>query len=237
MIFLFIVLEGLLFIGLIFMFRKILTQNVASATKHLDELNQDYTNKEKEINRQLEEVKQKSDQIIKQAQDEAEKLRVQTIKEAQAEQDKIISQARTQSEEIIQQADKSRQTLIAELEERIAKQAITKACELIQNTLPEQFKKEVHTHWVEELIKDGFSQLERLHIPQDVQEIKITSAFALTDGQRQILIKKLKSILDIDIKLKEEVDPKVVAGLIITMGSLVLDGSLKNKIQEQAKSA
>jgi len=31
------------------------------------------------------------------------------------------------------------------------------------------------------------------------------------------------------------VDPKVVAGIVITIGSLVLDGSFKNKIQEKAR--
>jgi F0F1-type ATP synthase delta subunit len=236
MLFLFILLQVVIFIGLIFMFRRIMTQNVASATRHLDELNQEYTNKEKEVNRLLEEAKQKSIQLIKEAQADAEKLRAQVTQETQEEKDRVINQARTQSEEIMQQAEKSRQALLGELEERISKEATTKACELIQNTLPEKFKQEVHTHWLEELIKEGFSQLERLHVPQDVNTVKITSAFALDSEQRQALAKKLKSILGREMSIKEEVDPKVVAGLIISIGSLVLDGSLKNRIQEQAKN-
>ncbi len=40
-----IVLQVLIFGGLILVLRKILTQNVVLATKHLDELNQDYTKK------------------------------------------------------------------------------------------------------------------------------------------------------------------------------------------------
>jgi hypothetical protein len=199
-------------------------------------LDNDYTKKEKEINRQLEEVKQKSRELMLKAQEEAEVLKAQIIKETEEEKEKILHQARIQGEEMVQQAEKSRQALILELEERIAKEAVHKATESIQNILPEQFKKDVHTHWVEEQIEKGFGHLERLHIRQDIHEIKITSAFDLSEEQRKVLSKKLKEILGRDIALKEEVDPKVVAGLIITIGSLVLDGSLKNKIQEQAKN-
>ena len=230
-----ILLQLLIFMGLIFMFRRIMTQNVVSATKHLEELDNDYTKKEKEINRQLEEVKQKSRELMLKAQEEAEGLKTQVVKETEEEKEKILHQARIQGEEMMQQAEKSRQALISELEERIDKEAVHKATESIQSILPEQFKKDVHTHWVEEQIEKGFGNLERLRIPQDIEVIKVTSAFELAEEQRKILSKKLKEALGRNITLQEEVDPKVIAGLVITIGSLVLDGSLKNRIQEQAK--
>ncbi|MFH1640728.1 MAG: F0F1 ATP synthase subunit delta [Candidatus Omnitrophota bacterium] len=227
----------LISIGLIFMFRRIMTENVVSATKHIDALNQDYARKEEEINRQLEQIKQQSQEIISKARNEAEDYKAEMLKTTQEERDAIIKQARNQSEAIIQQADKSRNLLLLELDERIEKAAIDKACELIEYTLPEQFKQDVHTHWVEELIESGFDQLKHLRIPQDTKEVKITSAFSLTEAQRKSLIKKLKEILSRDdVSLKEEVDPKIVSGFLISLGSLVLDGSLKNKIQERARS-
>ena len=106
---------------------------------------------------------------------------------------------------------------------------------LIEETLPEQFKQDAHAHWVEDLIKSGFSELERLHIPPDMQEARIISAFALNEEQKRGINKRLKDALGREIAVKEEVDPKVVAGLIITMGSLVLDGSLKNRIRQKAR--
>jgi len=226
-----------IFAGLIFVLRRMLTKNVTDATRHLEELNQDYTKKEEEVNRQLEDTRVKSQNILKEAQEEAAKLRAQITKEAESERDKILEQARTQNDTIIQQAEKSRQALISELEERIERESVNKACELMQVTLPEQFKQDVHLHWVEELIGNGFSKLEHLQLPEDIQEIKITTAFPLTEEQRKDLSKKLKDVLGYETVLKEEIEPKVIAGLIITIGSLVLDGSLKNKIQEKTKGA
>ncbi|MCM8789963.1 MAG: F0F1 ATP synthase subunit delta [Candidatus Omnitrophica bacterium] len=231
-----ILFQLVIFAVLIFTFRKVMTKNIIVATRHIEELNRDYAKKEQEIDHQLQETKLKAESIIKAAQQEAQNLKIQTIKEAENERDKIVGQARAQSIEIIQQADKARQALLQEIEERIDKEAVNKACLLLEDTLPEEFKQNVHLHWVEELIANGFSQLERLRIPQDLQEIKITSAFALNTEQRKSLFKKLNEVFGREITLKEEVDPKVVAGLIISMGSLVLDGSLKNKIKEKAKS-
>jgi F0F1-type ATP synthase delta subunit len=230
-----IVLQLLIFTGLIFIFRRIMTQNVVMATRHLDELSHDFNLKEEDLNRQLQEAKLKTQELIARAQEEAEKLKMEIIKGAEEERDKIIKNSRTHAEEIIQQADKSRQLLLSELDDRIAKEATNKAFELIQNTLPENLKKTVHTHWVEDLIENGFSKLERLHIPEGMKEAKVTSAFNLTDDERKKLSKKIKDSLGEGITLKEEIDPKVVAGIVISIGSLVLDGSLKNKIKEKTQ--
>ncbi len=231
-----IVIQILVFLGLIWMFRRILSQNVTSATKHLEELSQEYTRKDKELNQQLQSEKQKSQELLEKSRQEAEKIKTQMIQEAERERDRILKQAHTQNDEIIQQAEKTRHVLLSEINESIAKEAINKACELIQLTLPESFKQEVHTQWIEELIQNGFSQGERLSVPRDLQEVRVISAFSLRDSQRKGLLSKLKEALGREVMLKEEVDTKVIAGLVIMMGSLVLDGSLKHKIKEQAKS-
>ena len=230
-----VLLQIIIFGGLIFILRKILNQNVILATKHLDELNQDYSKKEQEIQKRLDDLKQKTNEILSKAQVEAQQFKETTIKQAETERDDILSKARVKGEEMMKQADKARQVLISEIDERIAKEAVSKACELTHCVLPEEFKQIVHTHWLNELIKNGFDQLERLSVAEDIHEINIKSAFDLNEEQRRLLSKKIKEVLSRDIALKETTDPNMVAGVIITIGSLVLDGSFKNKIQEQAK--
>jgi F0F1-type ATP synthase delta subunit len=230
-----IILQLIIFGGLIFMLKRILTNNIVSATQHIDSLNQDYTKKIEDLNKREEETQGKAQEILGKSQDEADKLKSQIIKDTEIERDRIIKRARAQGEEMIQQADKSRQSLISEMEERIARGAVNKACDLIQVVLPEEVKKSAHAQWVEDVIKGGFNKLERLRIPEDVREVNITSAFPLTGDQHKALLRALKEILDRDVTLKEDADPKLVAGLVISIGSLVLDGSLRNKIKEQAE--
>jgi F0F1-type ATP synthase delta subunit len=225
----------ILFVGMVVMFRKIMTQNIDSATHHIDELNQDYIKKDEDINRRWEEVNQKADEIIRKAQSEGEKTKMDLINAGQSEKEQILKAARAKSEEMVAQADKSCQALLSEIEARIAKEAMNKAVGLIHDVLPDKFKQIVHNEWVDGLISGGFSHLNNISIPDNVSEVLVKAAFPLTAAQRSGLIQKLSSVLKRTVTLKEEVDPKLVAGLIITIASLVFDGTLKNKIMEKAR--
>ena len=231
----FIIFQVIVFAGLIYFLRKIMTQNVISATQHIDELNQDYTKKDEDINRRWEEVNQKADELLRKAQSEGEKTKMELIDAGQAEKEQLLKNARVKCEEMVAQADKSCQALLAEVDERIAREAMSKAVGLIHDVLPDKFKQIVHNEWVEGLISGGFSHLNNIAIPDNVSEISVKAAFPLTAAQRQELTQKLSSVLERPVTLKEEVDPKLVAGLIITIASLVFDGTLKNKIMEKAR--
>lgn len=227
----------LVFVFLVLLLVKILKQHLVQETRHLDELNQDYLKKEEEAEEHLAEAKQKAQETIHQAQQDAERIKEEIVSKMQEEKERVIAVARQQAQDIVQQAEKTRQMLLAEINDRVAKEAIVQACNLIQDTLPEQFKRDVHEHWIQELIKSGFLSLERHRIPADIQEVGITSAFPLGEEQKKSLLKNLKDVLKREIRIKESVDSKIVAGMIIQIGDLVLDGSLKNRIQERSISA
>ena len=229
-----VIFQLLFFAGIAILFRKVMTKDVQSATKHLDQMGEEYNEKERHLNKQIEEVKLQSEELIRQAQAEADKLKADMLKQAEAEKENILNQARSRGEEMIQQADKSRTLLITEMEQRIAKEATKRACELIQGALPEEFKRTVHSHWIEDLIKNGLAQAERLHIPQDVTEAHIATPFSLSHEQKESLSRKMKEALGRELSLKEEINPALIAGISISLGSIVLDGSLKNKILEEA---
>jgi F0F1-type ATP synthase delta subunit len=148
-----------------------------------------------------------------------------------------VEEARAKAAEVMKQAEKSRDQFLAEMDERVTKESIVRTCELIQDTLPEEFKKLVHSQWVSELTKSGFDKLAKLNLPEDIKEVKISTAFELSEPERVPLHKKIREIVGKDAAITEEVTPKVVAGIVIAIGSLVLDGSLKNKIQEKARAA
>ena len=223
-----------IFVGLIIVFRRILARNVISATKHIDELNQEYDRREKEAAKKLEEAKEKSQEIISKAVGEAEAKKEEILKEAEKEKSDILKEAREQGETIVKQADKSCEQIISELDQRIAKEAIKKASELIQNALPEELKLTAHSQWVKDLIETGFEKVGEVKVVEGLKEIRVLSAFPLSESDRARLSKKVNMLLGKNMVLKVEVDPKIVAGIVVEIGSLVLDGSLRNKILEQS---
>lgn len=232
----FIVLMALLFVVLVVSLRKILNRNVVSATAHLEQVSAEYAKREEQIRKQLEDTQRQCKEIVENAQKDAQQKREEIIKQSQEDKEKVVNEAKQKAEDIIKQADKTRNTLIAEIDQKIEERALKRAAELIQQAVPENVRQEIHNRWLDDLISSRLQQLERLHLPEGKLEAKIISAFTLNAKQREAVKNKIKEKIGRNIDLKEEVDAAVIAGLIIKIGSLVLDGSLRFKIQEAASS-
>ena len=74
----------------------------------------------------------------------------------------------------------------------------------------------------------GFGEMLADHRGETVAEV--TSATALSDAQRDALAANLKSSFGKDVKIDASVDPSLLGGLIVKVGSKMIDGSLKAKL-------
>lgn len=62
-------------------------------------------------------------------------------------------------------------------------------------------------------------------------EAQVTSAEKMTKAQQDALKKQLKKNLGQDIAFEVEVDPKLLGGLVVKVGSKVIDSSIKTKLE------
>ena len=60
---------------------------------------------------------------------------------------------------------------------------------------------------------------------------EVTSAHKLSDAQLQALAAQLKKVVGTDVSLAERVDPSILGGLVVRVGSRMLDSSLRTKLQ------
>jgi F0F1-type ATP synthase delta subunit len=227
-----VIFQIMIFITLTVVLRKLLGRNVTSATAHLDYLSAEFAKKEKEVNAQYDEAKRQSQEILANALKDAESQRENILKEVQKEKERIISESQNKADEIVKQADKARENLLADIDHQIQSKSLQQALSLLQLSLPENIRIEIHQHWVDNLISNTFEQLSHIHIIEGTTEAMITTAFSLTHKQQEALNSKIKEKLGFNLIIKEEIDPGVIAGLVVHIGSLELDGSLRSKILE-----
>ncbi|MDD5729605.1 MAG: F0F1 ATP synthase subunit delta [Candidatus Omnitrophica bacterium] len=232
----FIVIIIITFIVLVSFASKMMNKDLGTATAHLDQLSAEYAKKEEQIRKQLEDVKRQSQEILANAEKDAALNKQRVLKEAETEKEKVITQAQSKCDEMIQQADRARQALMDDMDHKIEERAIQRASELLKEALPEDIRVTIHGKWIDDLVGGGFDQLERLRIPEGINEAVLTTAYPLTEEKRQALAGKIKEKIGVQINLKEEVDADIISGWVITIGSLILDGSLRFKIQEAAIS-
>jgi len=226
----------IVFIGLVIFMQKVFSKEVVSATSHLDELTAEYSKREEALKKQYEDAKRQSQEIIANAQKDAQKQMEQILKEAHDEKTRILDEAAKKTDEMVKQADNARLSLLAEADKKIEERAIVKAVELLGICLSEDFRKQIHERWVKELVSAGFQALDRLRVPDQIQSIKVITAFELTQDQRKVLVSKIKEKLGYEVSIEEVIDPKIIAGISVNVGSLYLDGSLKFKIEEEARA-
>lgn len=232
-----LVLQVVIFIGLVVVLRRLMGRHATTATAHLQGLSQDYLKKHDELKKRLEETERYYQEQVMKAQEEAHQTMAEALKEAEAARQQVLDQAHQEAERIIQQATGTRETLKQELVQSMEGKAVERACELLQEVLPEVLREATHHAWLTELITNGLISVEHLETREAVQEARVVSAIALTDAQRALLLERLRAALGSSVTLQETVDPRLVAGLIITMGHLVLDGSLASKLREATRHA
>ena len=66
---------------------------------------------------------------------------------------------------------------------------------------------------------------------ENVADVQVTSAVALNDAQRARLVDALKKRLKKDVRLQCDVDASLIGGAVIRSGDLVIDGSLRARLQ------
>jgi len=66
---------------------------------------------------------------------------------------------------------------------------------------------------------------------QNVAEVEVVSATALDERQRERLAGALRNRLRRDVRLHCTVDPGLIGGAVVRSGDLLIDGSLKGKLE------
>ena len=224
-----------IFLVMITVMRRIINQNVVSATSHLEEMNQDYAKKDEEINKRYEEAERQSKKLVLDAQKDAEAEKQRVILETQKEKEDILNQAHKKADEIVEKADSARIALITDIERKIDDKAIVRAEELAGLALPDELRRQAHSRLFNEFIEASLDQLKNLAVPEGVSDVKVVSAFVLDAAQKQAIADKLKEKAHRDFNISEEVSPDLISGVMVTIGHIVLDGSLKSIVSRRAK--
>jgi len=67
-------------------------------------------------------------------------------------------------------------------------------------------------------------------------DVDVISAFAIGDAEAQALADALKTRLQREVKLSTSVDQSLIGGLIVRAGDLVIDGSVRGKLNKLSET-
>jgi len=219
------------FVFIVLFLRWLLHNQISRAVKRLQKLNQQNMEKEKilreeiergrkEVSMEIEKSRAHAVNIKEEAKAEAEKIKEDTLEKSKEEAKRLIDEAmkgakRKESESILKMQDKS----------------IHIAADMVRHIFTDKGLECLHIQLIDELIED-IKNLDRKAIDVKENKAKVIYARMAQGAQKEKLKTILCSKLGRDISLSEEIDPEIIAGIIIKISGFIIDGSIKNKLKK-----
>ena len=230
-----IFIQAVVFAIVIIILKRILYSDTRSALNRLKQMDEENRKREAELKKKEEELEKEHQLKLGQAEEEIKRLNQEAAKEAEKIKQDILDKAEEKSSQIIKAAYSSKETMHEEIVDELKKDAVGFCCELIRYA----FTKKQLSHLQEGLIEDVIRQIEELN-PSDLSSCPNTGEFIfnypLAENEKTSIIRSLSKKAGREISLKEEKDAGIIAGVIVRIGNLVIDGTILSALREAAEA-
>jgi F-type H+-transporting ATPase subunit b len=227
-----IIIQVLTFCILIFVLRVLFYRQLRASLARLKTLHEENLAQEEELKKNTELLQKKKEEELAKAKQEAERI----INDSRERAGKLASSMETQAKE---QADKivNRAAQQAEQSERdFASRSLEEAIQISLKIFKIVFGEDDMALLQHQLVAVFIDELEKL--PDEkftIREgpLKVSCPLALSPEEKnkltRILSEKLKNG---QVDIAETINPDIISGIIIQIGSFVIDGSLRNKLSK-----
>jgi vacuolar-type H+-ATPase subunit H len=226
-----IIIQVVTFLLIVLVLRKLLYTETAKEAQRLRVLREEYSKKEKELQVKIDEAAKDAAVKISKAEEEARKFLETKEKEAEAEKQEIVARARDKAEETIRAAINSKEKIREEIELEMKDEIPAAAVRIFKEALPAAAVQAIH----DELITEVLMRIKKLE--KDVFRVKsekgeLVSAYPLKKSEKDRIVSAISERTGYEVPLADKEDKELVAGVVVKLGSLVIDGSLENKLRQ-----
>lgn len=224
-----ILIQAITFGLLVFLLRHLFYRQVTRSLARLEQLYEENLKREAELKKLKEEMEQSLKAEVAQHHEEMRRQRAEAELEIQGMREEALAKARQEGERIVAEAIASEQRMRAKLISEGEAKAVGLASEIVARLFSSRVAEGVHHPLIEGLIEE-IRRLDEQRLKMDIETVEVRVPFPLTPAQRETLNQLLSSKIGRLITLKESTDPALIAGMVLHLDNLVLDGSLHNQL-------
>jgi len=231
----FIVLQILVFSGVIYFLKKIVYGDTESAIKRLGHVYQDLLNKQNELTQKIEQAEKEYQAKKEEGSAIIDKMKYDAMDDMRKKEDEIVKKARAEAEDIINKAHAAKDQFYREIEKELSRKMIDFISGLMGDVFTEKLAQPVHDVLVNDYLARA-KDFDLSNVDAALTEIGVRSALPLQKEVMEQLNTLLTTKLKRQITLVEKADKTLVAGIALEFGTLLLDGSLSNSVREAAEN-
>ena len=221
------------FAVVVIILKRILLNDTMSAVKRLREVEADLARKEDAVKRKIEENEKDFLRRSAEAREELERAKEAAERETEKQRQAALAEARRESDRIIKDArlneDRTRREILAELDTK----AVESAIGIFALVFGKEITATINREFVGELIA-ALDGLDASSISVDLNDVQFVASHPLDAEQKRRIGEILSAKFNAQINVQEKVDSELLAGLVIKLGDLEIDGSLRNHLREAA---
>ena len=214
---------------------RILYAETTKEMKRLKRLNAETAQEQEKLRLKLEQADQDYERRMHAADDEGRKVIAQHTDSAQVEAQTIITQARSDGDKIIKAAlkgqDKVRQEIIDELHVRVSDLAE----HVMRDVISGNIQRALNQVYLAEVLED-IASLDSEDVTLTQDHGVIYSAMPLGPEVVSQISHAITSKAGQTLHLDEDVEPQIIAGMIIRIGDLEIDASLQGQLEKNARA-
>jgi len=229
-----IIIQIVTFVALVFFLRKLLYTEASIEVKRLQKLNADNEKKAEELRELAEQAHAKYDAKLKTAEEDVRQLRESAQKDIEKRQIQAVEAAEAEAERILAQARNAREKMKEEIKNELEQNVVNFACAVVRSAFDEKSYKHIHDGLEEDIVAH-LASIDEHKIVDTVNVIEITTAFALKPQDQEKIKEIIGGKVSRKLDIREKIDTGLIAGMLIKIGNLIIDGSLANRIEEVRK--
>lgn len=229
-----IIIQFITFLAIVFVLRKLLYTETAKEARRLKIITEENSKKQRELREKIEAAEGAYQEKLRSAKEDIRGLQAKADAEIETTRKDMIDKAKEESERIINAAINAKGKIRDEINLEMQKKVPALASRIVREILSPRVKETVH----KELIKgvnDAIGNIEKSRFKIKVKKGEITSAYPVEKNEKNTLLSAVFQKLGYKIPFDEKEDGKLVAGVVIRLGTLVIDGSLENRLKQVEK--
>lgn len=230
----FIVAQILILGVVIGLLRRLIFSDTNSAINRLTKLDNMNREKEKLLIRKLEQAQKQIDEQKQLIQDEEQRIKAEARRAANQLHEDIIKKAKEEGDEIVRKAQATKDQIRTDAMIEAEGKMIEISAEILNKTLSTVVQAQMNEKLVEEFVVE-LEKADLSKINSDVNEIEIVSSMPVGVHEQEKIKQLLVSKLGRQVRLYSNEDPKLLGGVLMKIGTMVVDGSLAERVNENAQ--
>jgi len=225
-----LIIQTITFIGIFFLLRFLFSRHLNAALARLNTLHEENLVKEQQLVEELKRAKEEGDAQIKRAKDEASLIIEEARNEGLRLRANLEDQAKIQVTKIIADGQIDAERLKEKCMKEAEAHSLDLAMKLVESLLSEKDKEKLQQEFISEIISE-IAKLSKDQFSIASDRVKVSSSYLLSKDQKENLQLVLKEKTGTEMIFEETLKKDLIGGLIVEIGGLVIDGTLKNKLQ------